>query len=386
MKAHLGVTLLAVCLTACQSTVGPQMLSSNLGNTQVTGATADLRFLLARPKTDANSARSGNAADAGGAATGYNVCAEPSPDVAKAISQAISENAEATLQGLKALGGAGSVNAKQSLSLQQNSAIAELGRRLATTQLLRDGVYRLCEAYANGAISTYEYALVLSRYGDTMVTLLAIEAVSGISDNQQAAKLSPPEIHQDSKGGAPDPAPKKQDDPAGANDANKDSNKDAVNKATSISIDPPARIAATSLADTEIKPTMRAVDYRVADGGFIRTAAPRTPKSQAAKPADAASGTATTKPPAAGSDDADLNSINSDAAKAVVLLQRRYLEQSRYAPFFVLCTALLGDRPLASDTAGQGTPPLKQICVESLPDVMSTMLGRPPRAAKTSGK
>jgi hypothetical protein len=51
--------------------------------------------------------------------------------------------------------------------------------RTQTIQLLRDSLYRACEAYANGALSDTTYALLLSRYDDTMVTMLSSELVAG---------------------------------------------------------------------------------------------------------------------------------------------------------------------------------------------------------------
>ena len=55
----------------------------------------------------------------------------------------------------------------------------QLGERLATVQLLRDGLYRACEAFANGAISDATYAMIVSKIDDTMVTMLASEVAGG---------------------------------------------------------------------------------------------------------------------------------------------------------------------------------------------------------------
>jgi hypothetical protein len=93
------------------------------------------------------------------------VCAEPSPDAMVALAQAMS--LEATVAGQ----GGGSVSA----SLAE--AVAMIGKRTATIQLLRDGLYRACEAYLNGAIDDYGYALLLGQFDRLMVSMLALEGL-----------------------------------------------------------------------------------------------------------------------------------------------------------------------------------------------------------------
>jgi len=99
------------------------------------------------------------------------ICAEPSPDVAQALSNAISA---AIAADIPAKGG-GSVDFSQSAA----ASVAQLGERLATIQLLRDGLYRSCEAYANGAITDVTYAMIVGRIDDVMVTLLSGEVAAG---------------------------------------------------------------------------------------------------------------------------------------------------------------------------------------------------------------
>lgn len=107
------------------------------------------------------------------------ICAEPSPDVAKAVSEGVSGAAAAAAEGQ----GEGSIAASRSYA----EAIAQLGERLATIQLLRDGLYRACEAYANGAISDTTYAVIVSGIDDTMVTLHAAEIAGGAFGRSLAA-------------------------------------------------------------------------------------------------------------------------------------------------------------------------------------------------------
>lgn len=71
-------------------------------------------------------------------------CAEPSPDVTEAFSKALSTAAELSKSG------EASLNASSSASFA--TSVAQLGERLAVIQLFRDRMYRMCEAYANGAV------------------------------------------------------------------------------------------------------------------------------------------------------------------------------------------------------------------------------------------
>jgi hypothetical protein len=109
------------------------------------------------------------------------VCVEPSPDIAKAYSNALSVSG----------GYGGSNGATGALSYQAAEAIAQLGKRYATVQLLREMLYRDCMDYANGAIDKIEYQFRLSRFGSTVVTLLGIEMVSGDGAMSPPAVSSP---------------------------------------------------------------------------------------------------------------------------------------------------------------------------------------------------
>jgi hypothetical protein len=91
------------------------------------------------------------------------VCAEPSPDAIMAI--AASGELEAAM--------ADKGSAKIAASLAE--AIGELGDRTPTIQLLRDALYRACEAYLNGIFGKNDYRQILHAYNEFVVTLLAIE-------------------------------------------------------------------------------------------------------------------------------------------------------------------------------------------------------------------
>ena len=110
------------------------------------------------------------------------VCAEPSPDVAQAISQALSASVEAALT-------RGDITASGSAALGMSTAnsIVQLGERLATIQLLRDELSNLCRSYANGAVSQTSYTLRLSKLDKKMVTLLLAEFSAGAFGRTLAA-------------------------------------------------------------------------------------------------------------------------------------------------------------------------------------------------------
>lgn len=93
-------------------------------------------------------------------------CAEPSPDVATAVSRALTATIEATR---------GTTRLEAGAALVISESIAELGERTATIQLLRDTLFRACEAYANGAITDVHYAMIMARYDALSATLMSAE-------------------------------------------------------------------------------------------------------------------------------------------------------------------------------------------------------------------
>ena len=160
--------LLTIALASCDAT---HMKSRELSDTEVIGNTADLRMIFRDPvnydRTD------------GHIVPTRILCAEPSPDVAKVMEAALSGNIGASIPGQ----GAGSAAA----SIATAEALAQLGERLATIQLLRDGLYRACEAYANGALTETGYIVMLSRFDDSMVTMMLGELAAGAFGRSLAA-------------------------------------------------------------------------------------------------------------------------------------------------------------------------------------------------------
>jgi hypothetical protein len=113
------------------------------------------------------------------------ICTEPSPDVAKALSTAAQ---------LSGSGGNGTATG----SLSAGGASAEVALALAgrSTALLglRDGLFRACEAYANGVIGADAYALVLSRYGQLMTTLFLGQDVTGAAGTTAGGSAQSPPV------------------------------------------------------------------------------------------------------------------------------------------------------------------------------------------------
>jgi hypothetical protein len=93
------------------------------------------------------------------------VCAEPSPDAMSALAMSL---------GIGTKVGAAPVN----LNFGMQETVAYIGIRTATIQLLRDSLYRACEAYMNGAIDELTYGLIVSRFDKTMVAMLAIDSLT----------------------------------------------------------------------------------------------------------------------------------------------------------------------------------------------------------------
>lgn len=93
------------------------------------------------------------------------LCAEPSPDAIVGVSTALRGDLRY---------GERSIGIDHSLA----EAVAQLGQRTVVVQLLRDGLYRACEAYMNGIIDESEYEELLRHYDVTMVMLIAVEGLT----------------------------------------------------------------------------------------------------------------------------------------------------------------------------------------------------------------
>lgn len=95
------------------------------------------------------------------------VCAEPSPDSLSAYAAELAAKTDLP-EG---------VSAQLSGAFQESASYT--GLRTQSIQLLRDSMYRTCEAYMNGAITQGQYDLLARRYQKHTVALLAIEQLTG---------------------------------------------------------------------------------------------------------------------------------------------------------------------------------------------------------------
>jgi hypothetical protein len=113
---------------------------------------------------------------AGSGADAYRrFCAEPSPDAFSAI---------AATTGLN-LG----VASKGELGYSQGLAegVASIGLRTQSIQILRDVMYRNCEAFMNKGVTDFGLETMQRRFQSTLVAVLAIEQLTGATKAQAIA-------------------------------------------------------------------------------------------------------------------------------------------------------------------------------------------------------
>lgn len=105
------------------------------------------------------------------------VCVEPSPDSLTSIAASAAVNGQAQIASNP--GGGPTGNAAANAAAAYSESAAYTGMRTQTVQLLRDGLYRACEAYMNGAIDQAQYNILLVNMSQLMVTLTAIDGLTG---------------------------------------------------------------------------------------------------------------------------------------------------------------------------------------------------------------
>lgn len=103
------------------------------------------------------------------------ICAEPSPDALTAL--AASAGAGLT--------GEGPTVASVAQAMQETSA--SIGLRTQSITLMRDTLYRMCEAYHNSAIDKSDVIQLLQRSQDLTLGVLAIEQLTGVAMAKQVA-------------------------------------------------------------------------------------------------------------------------------------------------------------------------------------------------------
>lgn len=101
-------------------------------------------------------------------------CAEPSPDAIAAYAAALGIGASAAAKGSASVSGDGQANA------------ASVGLRTQSITLMRDALYRMCEAYANGGVGDAQVVTLLNRSQDLTAVILAVEQLTGAVAANQA--------------------------------------------------------------------------------------------------------------------------------------------------------------------------------------------------------
>lgn len=95
------------------------------------------------------------------------VCAEPSPDALTSFAAALGAGGSLPNTGSAAVSGA------------LTEAAGSIGLRTQSISLLRDALYRICEAYYNDQLSKPQVMLLLSRSQDLTASIVAIEQLTG---------------------------------------------------------------------------------------------------------------------------------------------------------------------------------------------------------------
>jgi hypothetical protein len=299
------------------------------------------------------------------------ICAEPSPDVAKAFATAFNMSGSFAGSG-KGPNLPAEIDAKTAFALSNSRAetLAQMTNRLATIQLLRDGLYRACEAFQNGAISDTTYAVMISRFDKAMVTMLLAELTAGNFGQSLAA------LGTTSSGTANAQVAAAQGvvDKASKDVTDAQTNRDAAQTELDGLADD-----ATDRKDKEL--AVKTADLKLEMATAKLLAAVESQESVSAAATSSASGTAT----AAGAITHDLTAAAEKRAEVLGTMQRKYIENLNVDPIVVACITAL-------DRRGERDTPLAQLCSEKLvtgllkaqEDILTTLLGRAEREGEAS--
>ncbi len=161
---------LAAALAGCTANeAGTKFQKLEANGTQTIGTTADIRVVIEREVEPVSNPGPGRVSPK------TVMCAEPSPDTAKAVQSAFNTGLGAGT----GLPTGDALSAAIQISQSRAASLAALAERSLSIQLIRDGLYRACEAYANGAIGEVQYAVLLSGIDETIITLLGAELAAG---------------------------------------------------------------------------------------------------------------------------------------------------------------------------------------------------------------
>lgn len=98
-------------------------------------------------------------------------CSEPSPDAISAQAAQIAASTSVPLSAQQVASG--------QVAAGYSEAAASIAMRTQSIQLLRDGYYRLCEAYMNGVLDKGDYRSIILFIDEFIATVVAIEAIGG---------------------------------------------------------------------------------------------------------------------------------------------------------------------------------------------------------------
>lgn len=167
--ALLALLLLSGCVMFEDNVSQGYATNKDFDNSKITYTTADVRTVISRNRFGDDPQNNQNK---------KIICSEPSPDIAMAIAMVSklsanrSQDVSTTVKEFS-----GSAKETMGVTAEHNltQTLTQLVGRSVAVQALRDGTFRACEAYANGAIDKDEYSLILSQYGDVLSTLILAE-------------------------------------------------------------------------------------------------------------------------------------------------------------------------------------------------------------------
>jgi hypothetical protein len=271
------------------------------------------------------------------------VCAEPSPDVAKALS---------TAAGITASGGSGTAKASLGVSESSAEALAELAGRSTALLALRDALFRACEAYANGAIGQNAYALAISRYDQETTTLFLGQDITGAASAGGKAQVSSAALQA-----------------LGAQQANASGQAKGTPSTVTTTKTQTAAQPSSFLQPVEVQPdtavarlvsdadqVLKPVEIKQAAGTVVKESTPPSASAKGAGSADSQTPTSTNVPPSA--------AVSATAALALARMNEDYIHQNAVGPLIVACVEEydptrmhLEDRPSSANVTRNNVPP-----------------------------
>lgn len=170
--AALSVCLLAGCTATDQTSFRHQPLTSS--RSSLTAIDAKQRVIIAaQTKATETVTSTGSSQVVSTVSEGFRFCAEPSPDVFSVVAQAISGGGNFG-QGADPKVIEAALNAAFSSS-EQGATIP----RTQTINMLRELMYRTCERWLNNELGDVEMPIQAARDQRLMVSILAIEQLTG---------------------------------------------------------------------------------------------------------------------------------------------------------------------------------------------------------------